>query len=107
MANQITNVYVDESDIKAYVNIPAGIFTHCGKNSVIFVADGGNHFNHYGIYEGMFLFFDTEKPFKKGRLSCFKSENDNLPKYKVSDKPMPGYLHLGRLVYALKNYEEE
>ena len=42
----------------------------CSEDIVIFRADGGNHFTDYGIYEGMFLFFDRKKRFKKGRLSC-------------------------------------
>ena len=36
----------------------------CSEDIVIFRADGGNHFTDYGIYEGMFLFFDRKKRFK-------------------------------------------
>lgn len=43
-------------------------------------ADGGNHFTDYGIYEGMFLFFDRKKRFKKGRLSCYiNTAGDDRP----------------------------
>jgi len=72
----------------------------------IFIANGGNHFTDYGIYEGMFLFFDLNKPFLKGRLSCYINKNDDeKPKYKVSDKDIDGYEHLGRLVVTMRNYE--
>ena len=60
-----------------------------------------------GMYEGMFLFFDRKKRFKKGRLSCYiNTAGDDRPKYRVSDKNIDGYKHLGRLVLTLRNYEE-
>ena len=31
---------------------------------------------------------------------------DDRPKYRVSDKNIDGYKHLGRLVLTLRNYEE-
>ena len=80
-------------------------FELLGKDP-IFIADGGNHFTDYGIYEGMFLFFDLNKPFLKGRLSCYINKNDDeKPKYRVSDKDIDGYEHLGRLVVIMRNYE--
>ena len=37
---------------------------------------------------------------------CFSAENQNAEfKFKVSDKPLDGYRHLGRLVASMKNYE--
>lgn len=55
----------------------------------------------------MFLFFDRKKRFKKGRLSCYiNTAGDDRPKYRVSDKNIDGYKHLGRLVLTLRNYEE-
>lgn len=58
------------------------------------------------IYEGMFLFFDRKKNFKKGRLSCYtNTTDDDRPKYKVSDREIDGYEHFGRLVLTLRNYE--
>ena len=83
-------------------------YTHLDvyKRQVIFRADGGNHFTDYGIYEGMFLFFDRKKRFKKGRLSCYiNTAGDDRPKYRGSDKNIDGYKHLGRLVLTLRNYE--
>ena len=78
----------------------------CSDDMAIFIADGGNHFTDYGIYEGMFLFFDLNKPFLKGRLSCYINKNDDeKPKYRVSDKDIDGYEHLGRLVVIMRNYE--
>ena len=99
---------IDTDDITASVRVP-DIFTRgCSNNTVIFTADGGNHFTDYGIYEGMFLFFDLDKSFLEGRLSCFKNEQDDSnPKYRVSHKPLDGYSHLGRLVMTLRNYEAE
>ncbi|MBS6781870.1 MAG: hypothetical protein KH245_13395 [Akkermansia sp.] len=78
----------------------------CSNDLIIFRADGGNHFTHYGIYEGMFLIFDVSKDFKDGRLSCYlNNSGDDRPKFKVSDKPLDGYRHFGRLVASMKNYE--
>lgn len=52
-------------------------------------------------------FFDRKKRFKKGRLSCYiNTAGDDRPKYRVSDKNIDGYKHLGRLVLTLRNYEE-
>lgn len=96
---------LDEADVQEYVNLPTNVFKDCGKNTVIFIADGGNHFTHYGIVEGMFLFFDPDKPFKEGHLSCFMNYRNEEPKYRVSEKPIDGYVHLGRMIYALRNYE--
>lgn len=31
--------------------------------------------------------------------------SEDRPKFKVSDKPLDGYHHLGRLVASMKNYE--
>lgn len=47
-----------------------------------------------------------KKRFKKGRLSCYiNTAGDDRPKYRVSDKNIDGYKHLGRLVLTLRNYE--
>lgn len=62
---------IDEKEVTAYVAIPDCFLQGCSEDIVIFRADGGNHFTDYGIYEGMFLFFDRKKRFKKGRLSCY------------------------------------
>ena len=98
---------IDEKEVTAYVAIPDCFLQGCSEDIVIFRADGGNHFTDYGIYEGMFLFFDRKKRFKKGRLSCYiNTAGDDRPKYRVSDKNIDGYKHLGRLVLTLRNYEE-
>lgn len=97
---------IDESDVQAYVRMPDCLIKGCSDDMAIFIADGGNHFTDYGIYEGMFLFFDLNKPFLKGRLSCYINKNDDeKPKYRVSDKDIDGYEHLGRLVVTMRNYE--
>lgn len=97
---------MNENDISAYVAMPDIFMNGCSNNIAVFQADGGNHFTDYGIYEGMFLFFDTQKDFLNGRLSCYENtKNDGLPKYKVSDKAIEGYKHFGRLVLTLRNYE--
>ena len=97
---------IDESDVQAYVRMPDCLIKGCSDDMAIFIADGGNHFTDYGIYEGMFLFFDRKKRFKKGRLSCYiNTAGDERPKYKVSDKSITGYRHFGRLVLTLRNYE--
>lgn len=98
---------IDEKEVTAYVTMPDCFLQGCSEDIVIFRADGGNHFTDYGIYEGMFLFFDRKKRFKKGRLSCYiNTAGDDRPKYRVSDKNIDGYKHLGRLVLTLRNYEE-
>lgn len=97
---------IDEKEVMAYVRMPACFMQGCSEDIVIFRADGGNHFTDYGIYEGMFLFFDIKKRFKKGSLSCYiNTAGDERPKYKVSDKSITGYRHFGRLVLTLRNYE--
>lgn len=97
---------IDKRDVTGYIEYHISIAQECSDNLIVFTADGGNHFTKYGIFEGMLLFFDLEKDFKNGWLSCFskKGENDRL-QYKVSDKPLPGYSHLGRLVMSMRNYE--
>ena len=98
---------IDIEDVSAAVRIPDIFLRGCSSNSVMFTADGGNHFTDYGIYEGMFLLFDLDKPFLDGRLSCFKNDhNDGEHKYRVSDKSLEGYSHFGRLVMAVRNYED-
>ena len=97
---------IDEKEVTAYVTMPDCFLQGCSEDIVIFRADGGNHFTDYGIYEGMFLFFDRKKRFKKGRLSCYiNTAGDDRPKYRVSDKNIDGYKHLGRLVLTLRNYQ--
>ena len=54
---------IDEKEVTAYVTIPDCFLQGCSEDIVIFRADGGNHFTDYGIYEGMFLFFDLKKRF--------------------------------------------
>ena len=49
---------IDESDVQAYVRMPDCLIKGCSDDMAIFIADGGNHFTDFGIYEGMFLFFD-------------------------------------------------
>lgn len=56
---------IDEKEVTAYVTIPDCFLQGCSEDIVIFRADGGNHFTDYGIYEGMFLFFDRKKRFRK------------------------------------------
>ena len=97
---------IDKEDVIASIIIPDIFCQGISDNTIMFTADGGNHFTDYGIYEGMFLLFDLDKPFLEGRLSCFKNEESNdKPKYRVSDKPLEGYSHFGRLVMTLRNYE--
>ena len=87
---------IDENEVMAYVRMPACFMQGCSEDIVIFRADGGNHFTDYGIYEGMFLFFDRKKRFRKGSLSCYiNTAGDERPKYKVSDKSITGYRHFG------------
>ena len=106
-SNKIDEIVVPD-EIETYVSMPSCLLQGCSNDLIIFRADGGNHFTHYGIYEGMFLIFDVSKDFKDGRLSCYlNNSGDDRPKFKVSDKPLDGYRHLGRLVASIKNYEVE
>ena len=94
-SNKIDEI-VAPDEIETYVSMPSCLLQGCSNDLIIFRADGGNHFTHYGIYEGMFLIFDVSKDFNSG---------DDRPKFKVSDKPLDGYRHFGRLVASMKNYE--
>ena len=105
ISQKVSKIVVPD-EVEAYVTMPDYLMQGCSNDIIIFRADGGNHFTHYGIYEGMFLFFDVSKDFKDGRLSCYlNNSGDDRPKFKVSDKPLDGYRHLGRLVASMKNYE--
>ena len=98
---------IKEKDIGSEVVIPEQFLQGCSDSVVAFVADDGNHFADYGIFEGMILIFDTTKPFEKGRLSCYVNEQDNdQPKYKVSDKDMDGYRHYGKLVMMMREWKD-
>ncbi|WP_187116383.1 hypothetical protein [Dorea formicigenerans] len=68
---------IKEVDIGSEVAIPEQLLKGCSDSVVAFVADDGNHFTDYGIFEGMILFFDTKKSFEKGRLSCYVNEQEN------------------------------
>lgn len=95
---------VDE--VQSYLSIPRVFTNGVEKDTIVFVADGGNHFTDRGIFEGMFLIFDLNGKFERGHLSCFynQASDEERPKYKVSDKRMRGYRHIGRLIAAIRNY---
>lgn len=85
-SNKIDEI-VAPDEIETYVSMPSCLLQGCSNDLIIFRADGGNHFTHYGIYEGMFLIFDVSKDFKDGHLSCYlNNSGDDRPKFKVSDK---------------------
>ena len=69
-SNKIDEI-VAPDEIETYVSMPSCLLQGCSNDLIIFRADGGNHFTHYGIYEGMFLIFDVSKDFKDGHLSCY------------------------------------
>lgn len=93
-----------EGNVEEYIAVPSAILGD-SRNVVLFRADGGNHFTHYGIYEGMYLGFDLDKPFVPGQLSLFKSDREGSEQpYKLSDKPLPGYSPCGRLVLSMRKY---
>ena len=105
MSQRVSQI-LHPDEVEAYIKMPDYLMQGCSNDIIIFRADGGNHFTHYGIYEGMFLFFDVSKNYQEGRLSCYlNNTGDNRPKFKVSDKPLAGYQHLGRLVASMRNYE--
>lgn len=62
-SNKIDEIVVPD-EIETYVSMPSCLLQGCSNDLIIFRADGGNHFTHYGIYEGMFLIFDVSKDFK-------------------------------------------
>lgn len=53
-SNKIDEIVVPD-EIETYVSMPSCLLQGCSNDLIIFRADGGNHFTHYGIYEGMFL----------------------------------------------------
>ena len=81
-SNKIDEIVVPD-EIETYVSMPSCLLQGCSNDLIIFRADGGNHFTHYGIYEGMFLIFDVSKDFKDGRLSCYlNNSGDDCPKFR-------------------------
>lgn len=97
---------IPSEEVRCYLPIPAEFTKGASDHLAVFIADGGNHFTHYGIFEGMFLIFDLEAEYEEGHLSFFAARNpdERHPKYKVSDVPMKGYRHMGRLVASVRNY---
>lgn len=93
-------------DVQSYLSISSFFTNGESKDTVVFVADGGNHFTDQGIFEGMFLIFDLNGKFERGHLSCFfnQAPDEEHPKNKVSDRRMRGYRHMGRLIAAIRNY---
>ena len=78
-SNKIDEIVVPD-EIETYVSMPSCLLQGCSNDLIIFRAVGGNHFTHYGIYEGMFLIFDVSKDFKDGRLSCYlNNSGDDCP----------------------------
>lgn len=78
-SNKIDEI-VAPDEIETYVSMPSCLLQGCSNDLIIFRADGGNHFTHYGIFEGMFLIFDVSKDFKEGRLSCYlNNSGDDRP----------------------------
>lgn len=53
-SNKIDEIVVPD-EIETYVSMPSCLLQGCSNDLIIFRADGGNHFTHYGIYEGCFL----------------------------------------------------
>lgn len=105
-SNKIDEIVVPD-EIETYVSMPSCLLQGCSNDLIIFRADGGNHFTHYGIYEGMFLIFDVSKDFKDGHLSCYlNNSGDDRPKFKVSDKPLDGYRHFGKLLELRERLKE-
>ena len=47
---------IKKVDIGSEVAIPEQLLQGCSGSVVAFVADDGNHFTDYGIFEGMILF---------------------------------------------------
>lgn len=90
MSHKVSEI-IDPDEVETYISMPECLMQGCSNDIIIFRADGGNHFTHHGIYEGMFLFFDVSKDFQEGRLSCYLNDTgDSRPKFKVSDKPLDG-----------------
>ena len=61
---------VPEEEVQSYISIPTEFTNGVKKDAAIFIADGSNHFTHYGIYEGMFLIFDLGAQYMSGHLSA-------------------------------------
>ena len=97
---------IDEKEVTAYVTIPDCFLQGCSEDIVIFRADGGNILPTTIYMRECSFSLAGKKRFKKGRLSCYiNTAGDDRPKYRVSDKNIDGYKHLGRLVLTLRNYE--
>lgn len=97
---------IDKNEKRKYIDLPECVVRGISTDTFALQADNGNHFTSYGIYEGMYLFFDPQKQFEKGQLSCYENlKADARPKYQLSDKNLEGYRHCGRLVMTIRNYE--
>ena len=59
-SNKIDEI-VAPDEIETYVSMPSCLLQGCSNDLIIFRADGGNHFTHYGIYEGIKFRFSKER----------------------------------------------
>ena len=48
ISQKISNI-VAPDEVEAYVKMPDCLMQGCSNDIIIFRADGGNHFTHYGI----------------------------------------------------------
>ena len=96
---------IDESDVQTYVRMPDCLIKGCSDDMLSSLRTAETILPTT-VYMKECSFFDLNKPFLKGRLSCYINKNDDeKPKYRVSDKDIDGYEHLGRLVVTMRNYE--
>lgn len=87
-SNKIDEI-VAPDEIETYVSMPSCLLQGCSNDLIIFRADGGNHFTHYGIYEGMFLIFDVSKDFKDGHLSCYLNNSGDDRRFRIFSQAKP------------------
>jgi len=98
---------IDEKEVTAYVTMPDCFLQGCSEDYWLSSVRTAETILPTTVYMKECSCSLTEKNrFKKGRLSCYiNTAGDDRPKYRVSDKNIDGYKHLGRLVLTLRNYE--
>lgn len=81
----------------------------CGdENLMALIADNGNHFTEYGIYENMILFFDKSREFEKGCLAGYTApDGRNYLSAQKQQDPYIGMLILSIKVHGCEDYAEK
>lgn len=82
-----------------------GYFGMC-STVVCLRANNDGHFVKDGITNNSILFVDKSKGFRENGLNVFKDDVAD-PCFTLSKTTLPGQRYLGRVIFAINQYEED